>query len=154
MVPPAIVRGELVSGNYFQTLGVSAALGRTLEPSDEQLGAEAVVVLDYGYWENTFGGSSAAIGRTIRLNGIVFTIVGVADPRFTRLTPGKSLDMWLPLTQIVPLGLNWGGQGLIDAGRPVRKQIGKSTSVIGPSYFCLPLMDCASVRSGAFVLRT
>ncbi len=110
--PASMARGELVSGNYFQTLGVSAAMGRTLGPSDEELGAAPVVVLNYGYWQSAFGGSAAAIGKTIRLNSVAFTIVGVTDPGFTRLTPGKTLDMWLPLTQLVPLGLRWGGRSL------------------------------------------
>ncbi len=113
--PASITRGELVSGNYFQTLGVSAALGRILEPTDEQLGAEPVVVLSYEYWQHAFGGEPGTIGKSIRLNGEAFTIVGVADPQFTRMTPGKSLDMWLPLTQQVPLGIHWGG-GTEDAG--------------------------------------
>ena len=108
----SMTRGELVSGNYFQTLGVRAAMGRTLGPSDEEPGAAPVVVLNYGYWQSAFGGSAAAIGKTIRLNSVAFTIVGVTDPGFTRLTPGKTLDMWLPLTQLVPLGLRWGGRSL------------------------------------------
>lgn len=108
----SMTSGELVSGDYFQTLGVRAAMGRTLEPSDEEPNAAPVVVLNYGYWQSAFGGSAAAIGKTIRLNNVAFTIVGVADPGFTRLTPGKTLDMWLPLTQLVPLGLRWGGQSL------------------------------------------
>jgi predicted permease len=104
--------GELVSGDYFQTLGVRAVLGRTLEPSDELPGAEPVVVLRYGYWQSAFGGAPGTIGRTIRLNGVALTVVGVMEPSFTRLTPGKSLDLWLPLTQLVPLGLHWGGRSL------------------------------------------
>jgi len=112
--PASIVHGELVSGSYFQTLGVSAALGRTLEPSDEETGAEAVTVLDYGYWRRAFGGSPAAIGKTIRLNGIPFTIVGVTEPRFTRLTPGKSQDLWITLQHADPLNLQWGGQSMTD----------------------------------------
>ncbi len=110
-----MVSGELVSGDYFQTLGVRAAMGRVLEPYDEQLGAAPVVVLNYAYWQSAFGGSAGAIGKAIRLNGVAFTVIGVTDPGFTRLTPGESLDMWLPLTQLVPLGLHWGGISL-EAG--------------------------------------
>jgi predicted permease len=105
--PAAMALGELVSGDYFQALGVQAALGRTLEPSDEQGGAAAVAVLDFGYWKTAFGGSPAAIGKTIRLNNQPFTIVGVADERFTRLTPGKVTNLWVPLTLVTPLGLSW-----------------------------------------------
>ncbi len=112
--PASMTAGELVSGDYFQTLGVRAVLGRTLEPSDEQPGAAPVAVLNYGYWQSAFGGAAGAIGKTIRLNGVAFTIVGVTDPGFTRLTPGKTLDMWLPLTQIKELGLRW-GSGSEDA---------------------------------------
>jgi len=111
----SMASGELVSGDYFQTLGVGAAIGRMLEPSDEQPGAAPVVVLNYGYWQSAFGGAAGAVGKAIRLNSVAFTVVGVTDPRFTRLTPGKSLDMWLPLTQLVPLGLHWGGISL-EAG--------------------------------------
>jgi predicted permease len=110
--PASMARGELVSGDYFQTLGVRALLGRTLGPSDEEPGAAPVVVLNYGYWQSAFGGAAGAIGKTIRLNGVAFAIVGVTDQGFTRLTPGKTLDMWLPLTQLVPLGLRWGGRSL------------------------------------------
>ena len=103
-----MVSGELVSGDYFQTLGVPAARGRTLEAADEKPGAEAVTVLSYAYWQAAFGGSSDVIGKSITLNGVPFTIVGVADPRFTRLTPGKSQDLWLPLSQITGLRIPWG----------------------------------------------
>jgi hypothetical protein len=101
--PASMAQGELVSGDYFQTLGVRSVLGRTLEPSDEEPGAAPVVVLNYGYWQSAFGGVTGAIGKTIRLNGVAFAVVGVTDPSFTRLTPGKTLDMWLPLSQLVPL---------------------------------------------------
>ena len=99
-----MAQGELVSGNYFETLGVIAALGRTLDSEDEKPGAEPVAVLDYGYWQRAFGGSPSVIGRTVRLNNTAFTIVGVADSMFTRLTPGKSVDLWVALTQGKQLG--------------------------------------------------
>jgi predicted permease len=105
----SITRAEIVSGDYFQMLGVQAAAGRTIEPNDERPGAEAVAVLSYAYWQGAFGGAPNAIGKSIKLNGVPFTIVGVADAGFTRLTPGHTQDMWLPLSQIVPLRLHWGG---------------------------------------------
>ena len=105
--PAAIAQGELVSGNYFHTLGVRAALGRTLQPEDEKPDAPAVAVLDYGYWQRAFGGATNVLGRTVRLNNVVFTIVGVADRGFTRLTPGQGVDLWVPLQQATPLGVRW-----------------------------------------------
>jgi predicted permease len=103
----SMVSGEIVSGDFFQTLGVPAAIGRTLDPGDEKPGAEAVVVLSHAYWQGAFGGSSNAIGKSIRLNGVPFTIVGVTDSHFTRLTPGKSQDLWLPLSWAAALQLPW-----------------------------------------------
>ena len=104
----SIARGELVSGDYFQTLGVQAAMGRTFEPGDEKPGAEGVAVLSYAYWQGAFGGAKNAIGKSIKLNGVPFTIVGVADAGFTRLTPGHSQDMWVSISQAGPLRMQWG----------------------------------------------
>lgn len=103
----SMAQGELVSGSYFDTLGVMAALGRTLDLEDEKPGAAPVAVLDYAYWQRAFGGSPGVIGRVIHLNNTAFTIVGVASPKFTRLTPGKSVDLWVPLTQGQALGQDW-----------------------------------------------
>lgn len=103
----AMVHSDLVSGSYFQTLGVAPALGRMLVPDDEKPGAPAVVVLDYAYWQRAFGGSTAVIGRTVRLNSAIFTIVGVTEPGFTRLTPGKSVDAWISINQAPALGLKY-----------------------------------------------
>jgi hypothetical protein len=100
----AMVDADVVSGSYFQTLGVSPALGRTLVPEDEKPGAPPVAVLDYAYWRRAFGESPAAIGRTIRLNNAIFTIVGVAEPGFTRLTPGKTADLWISISHAPTLG--------------------------------------------------
>lgn len=108
--PASLVGGELVSGNYFDTLGVSSALGRTLAPSDDQPGATPVIVLSYAYWQRGFGSAPDAVGKTIRLNGAPFTIVGVIDPGFTRLTPGKSHDLWVPLSQTASLKPGWNDQ--------------------------------------------
>jgi predicted permease len=104
--PASISRGVIVSGDYFQTLGVSPALGRTIQASDEQPGAAAVAVLSYGLWQRAFGGDPSAIGKTIDLNSIPFTVIGVTEPTFTRLTPGTPIDFWVPIPQSAALGFN------------------------------------------------
>ncbi len=92
-----IIDGQLVSGDFFRTLGINAALGRTFEPSDDSPSAAAVTVLNYGYWQSAFGGARSVIGRTIQLNNVPFTIVGVAEQRFAGITPGSGYDLWIPL---------------------------------------------------------
>ena len=105
--PARMARGELASGDYFSTLGVSALLGRTLGPGDDSLSAPPAVVLSYAFWQDAFGGDRSAIGRTIVLNSVPVTIVGVTEPNFTSLTPGKTQDMFLPLSMDTRLSLPW-----------------------------------------------
>jgi predicted permease len=93
--PASVVNAEVVSGNFFDVLGVRAEVGRTIEPADDALDAPTVVVLSHPYWQAAFGGSPLAVGHTIRLNGVPFTIVGVAQAGFTTLSPGKTQDLWL-----------------------------------------------------------
>jgi predicted permease len=102
-----MAKGEVVSGDYFATLGVKAALGRTLGPDDDAPSAAPAVVLSYGYWQNAFAGERAALGRTVLLNRVPFAIVGVAEPGFTRLTPGKTQDLFVPLAMLPRLNVSW-----------------------------------------------
>ncbi len=102
-------QGEFVSGDYFTTLGVNAVLGRTLGPDDNTLTASPAVVLSYAFWQDAFGGDRGAVGRTIELNAVPFTIVGIADATFTNLTPGKTQDLFMPLSVISRLNIPWGG---------------------------------------------
>jgi predicted permease len=97
-----ITRTQYASGDYFHTLAVRPALGRTLQLSDDAPGAPPVAVLNYAYWQAAFGGSRDVVGRSVKLNGKSFTIVGVTEPGFTRLTPGKAIEMWIPLSQLAP----------------------------------------------------
>ena len=77
------VPGELVTGNYFSLLGIRAAHGRTLLPSDDVApGAHPVVMLSHEYWQRRYAGDPAAVGRTIRLNAQPYTIVGIAPPSY------------------------------------------------------------------------
>jgi predicted permease len=105
-----MARGEIVSGDYFSTLGVGAALGRTLGPDDDSPSASPAAVLSYAFWQAAFGGNRSAVGQTVLLNSVPFTIVGVADPSFTHLSPGKTQDLFLPLSMLARLNIPWGRQ--------------------------------------------
>src|ERR1041384_8195347 len=100
-----------VSGNYFDVLGVEAALGRVLAPEDDQAsGAGPYVVLSYDYWQSRFNGDSNVVGQTARLNGYPFTIVGVARRGFHGADVTASPNMYIPImmhTQVtgVPFAL-------------------------------------------------
>lgn len=96
----SVLLGQGVSGAFFSLLGVRPAAGRLIVPSDDSVSASPVVVLNYSYWKTQFGGSLSAIGRTVRLNNVPFTIIGVAEPQFNSLSPGRIYDVWVPLSVI------------------------------------------------------
>jgi predicted permease len=102
-----MVGGEIVSGEFFQTLGVPAALGRVLEPADDTPSAEPVAVLNYACWRGAFGADPSVVGKTIRLNGVPFTVVGVSALQFNRLIPGRIYDLWLPISASRRLNISW-----------------------------------------------
>jgi predicted permease len=96
---PEVVRGRLVSGNYFDVLGVSPVLGRTFSADDDRAPGESpVIVISYDFWETRFTRDLAILGRTIRLNGSSpFTVIGVGPRRFTGEVVGSPTDVWIPL---------------------------------------------------------
>src|SRR5437879_1286912 len=96
--PATVINGQLVSGDFFRTMGLKPAIGRLLDTADDTPSAAAVAVLNYGYWQSAFGGARDVVGRTIELNNIPFTIIGAAEQRFTGITPGSDYDVWLPLS--------------------------------------------------------
>jgi predicted permease len=104
----ARVWGLLVSGNYFDVLGVRPALGRGFLPEeDEARGAHPVVVLGYGCWQSRFGGARDIVGRSISINGQPFTVVGVAPQGFGGTDVAFASEVFIPLAmapQIEPGG--------------------------------------------------
>jgi len=89
---------QLVSGNYYQALGVPAMLGRTLQPADDRAGADGAVVLSYRYWHRRFADNPGVIGQTILVNQVPVTIVGITPPDFAgTLLSGPPTDLTLPL---------------------------------------------------------
>ena len=92
--------GEIVTGNYFAMLGVPAQLGRTIRPEDDRLESERVAMVSDGFWRRELGGAADALGRTIRIRGHRYTIVGVVPRWFTGMTPLVDPAIWVPLARI------------------------------------------------------
>jgi len=90
--------GLFVSGDVFQTLGVSPAFGRFLNPSDDSGAAPPAVVVSYRFWKNVLGSDPAVVGKPFLVGRAPFTIVGVAPPITLELDPGIPTDFWLPLS--------------------------------------------------------
>ncbi len=99
--------GELVTGNYFDVLGVRPALGRVLTPADDDAqGAHPVLVLSHAYWQRHFGGDAGALNQPILVNNTEMTIVGVAQAGFTGIQVGQLPDIFVPMTmkgQMTPI---------------------------------------------------
>src|SRR6266480_2646022 len=99
--------GELVTGNYFEVLGVRPALGRVLSAADDDVqGAHPVLVLSHGYWTRHFGGDAGVLNQTILVNNTEMTIVGVAQTGFSGVQVGQTPDIFVPMTmkgQMTPI---------------------------------------------------
>ncbi|HEV7890009.1 MAG TPA: ABC transporter permease [Pyrinomonadaceae bacterium] len=94
---PELLRGELVTANYFDVLGVGAGLGRTFV-EDEGRTPTPVVVLSQDLWRTRFGSDPSIVGRRISLNGLGFNVVGVAPANFTGTEAGLARELWVPLS--------------------------------------------------------
>jgi putative ABC transport system permease protein len=93
--------GEVVSGNYFQLLGVKPAAGRLFTPQDDiAKGSNSVTVVSYDYWRTHLGASRDVIGQTILINGHSFTIIGVAPPHFDSAIGGYRPSVFVPISMI------------------------------------------------------
>ncbi len=91
------INGVWVSGGYFSTLGVSAALGRVITPEDDRRGCPGVTVLSHAFWLRQYGGDPAVLGKRISFESHSFEIVGVAQPDFTGLEVGRAMEAFAPL---------------------------------------------------------
>ncbi|MBO0858641.1 MAG: ABC transporter permease, partial [Chloracidobacterium sp.] len=96
------VRGQFVSGNYFSLLGVKAVLGRTLSPADDSVPGKGgpdglVAVISFNYWTRRFGRDPAVIGKVTQFGNDPVTIIGVTQPEFYGLVPGKEMDISLSI---------------------------------------------------------
>ena len=110
--PARPLTSEYVSGNYFPMFGVHPATGRLLQLSDDHAGAPPAAVMSYRAWQNYFASDPTVVGSTFTINGVAFTVVGIAPPEFygDRLTETPP-DFWLPLATEP---LESGAQGFLN----------------------------------------
>ncbi|HJR64076.1 MAG TPA: ABC transporter permease [Gemmatimonadaceae bacterium] len=104
---PERIDGQIVSGNFFELLGVRPVLGRTfVAAEDRRAGADAVVVIGHTLWQRTFAGDPGVLGRSVTINGHPFTIIGVTPPGFNGPEVGTPREAWVTLAmqaQAAPL---------------------------------------------------
>ena len=90
---------EMVSGNFFQVLGVGAAMGRVIVPSDDgAAGANPVIVLSHAFWSSHFGNKASILNQTVAINGFPMVVVGVTEPGFFGIMPGSPPDFYVPIS--------------------------------------------------------
>ena len=115
-----MVVGEIVTGNAFGVIEVEPALGRLILPADDRPGAARALVLAHAFWERELGADPAAVGRTLRLNGQPYAVVGVAPRDFHGLMPGLAPDFWAPAVRV----------GELDAAGQINSVPGETGDVL------------------------
>lgn len=108
--PGQSARGRFVTGGYFSLLGIQPAIGRLISESDSDMNNPSpVAVISYPYWQRQFGSDPSAVGRTIRVNDVPVTIIGVAQQGFDGEIASESQDIWTPLNMQPQMvgGKNW-----------------------------------------------
>jgi len=98
---PKRLTGAIVSGNYFETLGIQPFIGRLLTPTDdEKQGAHPYVVISEQLWRTDFGSKLSIIGETVRINAYPFVVVGVAPRGFAGVDLQAKTDVWVPMSMV------------------------------------------------------
>ena len=95
--PAQSLRAQYVSGNYFSMFGVSAYAGRMFTQEDDRKGAEPVVIMSYATWQQKYGQDPSVIGASFNFNGLPFTVIGVAPPKFYGDRMESAPAFWIPL---------------------------------------------------------
>ena len=107
---PEILWGYLATGNYFEALGITPAAGRFFRPDeDTSPGAAPLAVIAYDTWQSRFGGRSSIIGSTIAINGLPFTVLGVAPKGFSGTEVFYRPEIWVPMSMQaqIEVGNSW-----------------------------------------------
>lgn len=104
------VRGDIVTGSYFQVLGIRPLAGRLISMDEEKTpGGHPVVVLSHGYWQQRFGGSLDVLNRKVLINGQPMTVIGIAERGFNGVDLGALVDVWAPAMMKKQLTPTWDG---------------------------------------------
>jgi predicted permease len=111
---PVIVDGKVttahaqaVSNGYYATLGISPAIGRRIDESDDRAGAPAVAMISYRFWQSRFGGDAAVLGKYIAILNVPCAIIGVEPASFLGLTAGDPPELTVPLHRLPDFGKPW-----------------------------------------------
>ena len=148
------IRAELVSGTWFDTLGLTTALGRGLSASDDRLpGAHPVVVLTYDYWKSRFSGNAGILNQTVLLNGYPMTVVGVVAPGYHGFDPGARVDALVPTMMKAQMTPTWDGLNdrrfiwlqLVGRLRPGVSQR-RAQASLEPYYHGLLIMEMQTMK--------
>ncbi len=107
---PQHLLADFVTGNFFEVLGVKAAVGRLISDPNDQIPDERLVaVLSYDFWREAYGGQVSAWNTVIRINGVPFQIIGVAAPGFKGLIAGQAPKVYLPVSAFADVNPGWHG---------------------------------------------
>ena len=148
------IQAELVSGTWFDTLGLTTALGRGITVSDDLVpGAHPVVVLTYDYWKSRFNGNPGILNQTVLLNGHPMTVVGVTAPGYHGFDPGARVDALVPTMMKAEMTPTWNGLAdrrvlwlqLVGRLRPASAQRQAQAS-LEPYYHGLLIMEMQTMK--------
>ena len=124
--PPERLFAELVTGNYFATLGLQPALGRFFSLEEDTVpGGHPITVMNYATWQTRFGGSPSVLGQMIRVNNVVLTVIGVAPARFIGVNAIFGPDLWVPASMAEALFPNEMGRALSDRTKAIFLGVGR-----------------------------
>jgi len=100
--------GELISGNYFEVLGVKANIGRLITPADDKTkGGHPVAVLGYDYWKTRFSSDPAIVGKELLVNNNRLTVIGVSSPEYFGLDPTRAVSVRVPIAMKLQMTPGW-----------------------------------------------
>lgn len=112
---PEPAAAQLVSGDYFRGLGIAAVVGRALVPDDDRpLGGQPVSVISYRFWQQHFALDATVVGKSLTVNNVPLTVVGVMPRGFYGTSLDDAADLWIPITmqpridgRAAETGINW-----------------------------------------------